>query len=1035
MNFPFFCGFFLSILLKSYHGVSMRKKIFLSVILGLFTFVITSSAFEYQGKTVTEQQIQSLSPQQLKQLKQLMPSGQDKVSTGDSQQQEIGKSKIEDSTNKLTEDALTGETDGTEKEDEKEDEKDAKFKKTASSIGSKIEQQYRQGYASTISSRLNQFGYDIFKSASMGPSSLAVPDSNYILGTGDQLLIRLWGSGLDAEYSATIDRQGSIQLPKIGVIPLAGVQLGSAESILLRAAQKYVQGININVTLTRLRSLEIFVVGAVKNPGLHLIPAFSTVFDGLLAAGGVKKSGTLRQIQLKRADKKSTFDIYDLLLKGDRGADKILHNRDVIFVPGIGKTAAIAGAVNNEGIFELTGKKSIKDIVEMAGGILPQAYGYRIYLRRFENNEMFVINDINTASMEEWKKIKIQNGDLVEITFSSSLLPNVVKLQGHVWAPDVFNFKNGMKLSQVLTSPGLLKPDAVTDFAIIDRYDINSSRSTPMQFPLSKVFTGEYDVLLQPFDTIKILSRAVIGIKENYSITGAVWKPGQYAYKPGLKLEDALAIAGGLKSEARTDRIEIKRKIKTRTKFETEYIEIDLTDNPGFNLQHKDMIMIPSLKDYFVNLEGHIHYPEKIQYYSGIKLSDVLISRDLPKPEDLLKPDALTDFGLIERYDAETTETRSIQFPLADVFQGKYDTVLQPFDKIKILSRKDFGIDENYSINGAVWKTGEFDFHKGLNLKDAVALAGGLKFGARKDNIEIARQIIQDNRIVTKFFLLNLDSDEKFLINPFDSIMIPMMKDAAFARKVKITGEVAYPGIYTVKQDEKLSDLIQRSGGFTEHAYFYGAKYTSEQAQMIQQQSINQMIDQLELSLIQVSSEMTQSALSPEDVQAAELSLKQTSGFVEKLKKIKAEGRISIHIADLASFKNSLYDFTLKPGDALHIPERPSFVSVVGSVYSPGSFLYEPSQPLKFYLSKSGGIAKTADEDHVYLLKANGEILSVSQSKGFFSDFEDTILMPGDTIVVPEDLDRVPYIKLIADIADIAFKIATTAGVAISLAL
>ncbi len=1012
----------------------MRKKILIIVSSVFFTFVAFSFAFEYQGQAITKQQVQNLPPGTLQQLKNTISSGSDKkVSVKGSQGEVSSKTKIEDTTNQLADDIQDREKDGTGADDGELEEDYEKTTKKLSSIGSIIEQMYRQGYASTLSRKLNQFGYGIFDSARTRPSSLAVPDSNYILGTGDQLLIRVWGSGLDAEYPALIDREGTIVLPKIGVIQLAGIKFGDVEPVLLKAARKYVQGINISVTLTKLRSLEIFVVGGVKNPGLHIVPAFSTVFDGLLAAGGVKKSGTLRQIQLKRENKKIFFDLYDLMLKGDREADKILENRDVIFVPGIGKTAAIAGAVNNEGIFELSGKNTINDIVSMAGGILPQAYGSRIYLRRFENNEIFVINDINTTSIDEWEKIKIQNGDLVELTFSSSELPSVVKLQGHVWAPDVFNFKKGMKLSQILISPELLKPDAVTDFAIIDRYDVKTARITPMQFPLSKVFTGEYDTLLQPFDTIKIFSRAAIGIQENFSITGAVWKPGQYKFKPGLKLRDALAIAGGIKSEARTDRIEIKRKIKTGTKFETESIELDLTDNPGFILKHKDRILIPSLKDYFVTLQGHIHYPETIQYYSGIKLSDVLISRDLAKPQDILKPDALTDFGLIERYDADTTETRSIQFPLADVFKGKYDTALQPFDKIKILSRKDFGIEEKYTIDGAVWKTGLFDFDPGLRLKDVIALAGGLKFGARKNNIEVARQIIQNDKIVTKYILLNLEKESDFMVQPYDSIRVPRLKDAAFARQVTITGEVAYPGTYTVKTGEKLSDLIRRAGGFTEFAYFHGAKYTSENARIIQQQSINKMIDQLELSVIQTSSEMTQSAISQEDVAAAELSNKQIQAFISKLKKIRAEGRVSIYLADLASFKNSLYNFALKPGDALHIPEKPSFVSVVGSVYTPGSFLYQPNQKLGLYLSKSGGVAKTGDEGYMYLLKANGEIISVSQRSGFNSGFENIILMPGDTIVVPEDLDRVQYLKLFASIADIVFKIAVTAGIAFAI--
>ncbi|MBT3387671.1 MAG: hypothetical protein HN417_07055 [Desulfobacula sp.] len=1022
----------------------MIKKIWIFLLVSLFVFVVPSMALEYQGQTITAQDIQnlppgtiqSLPPGTMEKVNQTISSEQNTLPAKEILQKETAAVKTEDTTNKLANESEPKEN---EPDKNKPDEIDADIKKLSQDAPdsvSIIEQQYRQGYSSTLSSNLKQFGYDFFTSAKMQQSSLAVPDPAYTLGTGDQLLIRLWGSNVDAEYAAIVDREGKINVPKIGMVHLAGVKYGDVESIILKEAEKYIQGINLSVSLTKLRSLEVYVVGAVNNPGLHIVPSFSTILDGLQMAGGVKKSGTLRQIKLNRAKKLiKILDVYDLLLKGNRGADEILQNKDVIFVPGIGKTAAVAGAVNNEGIFELAREKNVQDLLRMSGGLLPQAFGPRIYLRRFENNKNFIINDISSHSIKGWNKIGIQNGDLLELTFSSFLPPKVVRLEGHVWSPDVFQFKKGMKLSNILTSPALLKPDSITDFGLIYRYDAKTTRVTPMQFPLSKVFTGEYDARLYPFDKIQILSRANAGISENFSIIGAVWKPGEYEYRKGLKLKDALALSGGLMPEARTDRIEIARKIKTATKFETEYIKLDITKNYDFILKPDDKILIPKLEDYFVSLEGHVWFPKKMQYHTGMKLSDVLISKDLPKPEDIFKPDVLMAFGLIYRYNSKTTRTTAIRFPLANVFNGTHDEVLQPFDRIQVLSRKDLGIEEKFSITGSVWKEGEFEYQPGLRLKDALALAGGVKFGARTNKVEIARQSIKGNWMQTQYIVLNLNKDGDFILKPYDSVLIPGIKNASLVEKVTITGEVAYPGTYTIRQGEKVSDLIQRAGGFSEYAYFYGAKYTSQKARIIQQKSIDQMIEKLKLSIMQTTSGKAQTALDAEDVKAAELTGEATQSLLDQLTSIKAEGRISIKLADLISFKDSLYDFRLKHEDTIDIPSKPSFISVVGSVYSPGSFLYEPNQSLKFYLSKSGGIAKTADEDYMYVLKANGEIKSMSQNNGFFSKFVNTTLMPGDTIVVPENLERIGYLKLISDISDIVFKIATTAGVAVALSL
>jgi len=894
-----------------------------------------------------------------------------------------------------------------------------------------IEKQYRSAYSSPLASGLRQFGYDIFSSARVQPSGLAVPDENYLLGTGDNLLIRVWGGTVDAVYPAVVDREGIVNIPKIGPISVVGVKYGALESVIRNEAEKYIQGINISITLTKLRSLEIYVVGEVSNPGLHMLPSFSTIFDGLIYGGGVKKSGTLRNIKLYRdGDEKHPFDLYDLILKGNRKSDHMLQNKDVIFVEKIGKTAAVAGAVNNQGIFEIIGKRSIKELANLAGGILPQAFGDKIYLKRFDKNREFVFQDINIAkNPQAWNKIMVNNGDLLELDFMGSTLPYVVRLEGHVWKPDLFHYKSGMALSDILTSTDLLMPDTLMEFALIYRYNSDTTRTSPMRFPLSRVFSGNYNAPLEPYDKIVILSRESFGIKEKITLNGAVWKPGEYRFVPGLKLKDALALAGGVNDEARIDKIEVRRPVKTNEKFETQYIKLHLEKDGEFELKTSDTVFIPRFRDYVVRLEGNVWNEKVFKYHNGVRLSDILISKDLPKPEDLLKPGSLMEFGLIYRYDPDTTRTTAVRFPLSQVFSGTYDASLQPFDKVVVLSRDTLGIEEKISVEGAVWNGGEFIFQPGLRLADAVALAGGVKFGARTDRVEVARQIIVENSVETLYVALDLEKDANFMLQSSDAILIPLIKGASRITKVVISGEIKYPGTYAIRENEKISELIGRAGGFTENAYLYGAKYTSEEARKIQQQSIDKMLEKLKLSSLVASSEMAQ----VEDVKAAEAAENSLQEMINTLQGVRAEGRIAIKLSDIDVLRGTNNDFALQDGATLNIPSRPSFVSVVGSVYSPGSFLYEPGRKLDFYLDKSGGSSLSADEEHLYILKANGEIISMGQTQGIFSKIYNTVLVPGDTIVVPEDMERVPYIKKIGNISDILFKIATTAGVALAL--
>jgi polysaccharide biosynthesis/export protein len=718
---------------------------------------------------------------------------------------------------------------------------------------SRIEQRYRAGYGSSLTEEIRQFGYELFDAANTQPSMLAVPSADYAIGPGDKLRIRVWGSAGDAEFSGVVDRNGSINLPQIGVVSLAGAKFGQAESIIRREAEKYIRGINVNVYMEELRSLEVYVVGSVPRPGLQMVPAFSSVLDGILASGGVNRSGSLRSVALYRGGKLlREIDIYQLLLHGQRDFDISLENRDVIFVPRIGMTAAVAGAVKEESIFELKDERTLGELLELAGGIIPQSFIGRIHLRRYMENREFLIHDIDTDGDENWRDIPIMDGDLLEMQYLPFDMHSAVRLEGHVKLTDAFIYEEGLSLQDILTSSELLKPGAVTDFALLHRYDINTTRYLVQQFPLAKVFLGQF------------------------------------------------------------------------------------------------------------NLE------------------------------------------------------------------------LQPFDRIEILSLSDVGIHEEITIEGAVWRPGEIEFRPAMTLGDAVALAGGEKFGARINQVELSRQIIGGDKVTTTHFTLNLADHADFPLQPYDYILVPMTKDATLFKTVKISGEVRYPGTYRLGEGERVSDLIMRAGGFLPDAYFFGAKYTSRKARIIQQQSIDKLIDELEIrSQLNLSHE-AQTAASKEAMEAVKAGQQPMRLLLEKMRTIRAEGRVAIKLADLGSFRGSDFDFELENGDTLDIPKRPNFVAAVGSVYSPSAYLHEPNKTLAYYLDKSGGPTKSADVKHTYVLRANGEVISKMQGSRLFSRFESNKLMPGDTIVVPENLDRVPYMRMVSEIADILFKIATTAGIALA---
>ena len=708
-----------------------------------------------------------------------------------------------------------------------------------------LELQYRNHFQSDLATELNQFGYNLFSTAStVVPQSIA-PNEDYIVSPGDQLRIRLWGASVDTEYVATVAVDGTLNIPKIGVISVAGEQLGQLKGRLKNEALKYMQGISL--TLEKLHSVEIYVVGEVARPGLHVVPAFSTMFKGLQISGGVKKSGTLRQVQLYRGGKKvADFDLYDLVLHGNRAADKILQNQDVIFVPQIGDTVAVAGAVKQPGIYELSTEKSFSQLIDHAGGYLPNAYLNNRYVKRYQADNKFQVKSLGTAD-----SILMLPGDLLEVPFA---------------------------------------PQA----------------------------------------------------EQTVEVAGAVWRPETYAFTSGMEVEDLLTMAGGIK--------------------EHEFV---------------------------------------------------------------------TDGAYLYRYVPAVMQYEVIRLDLTSAGQGR-TVELHPFDKLELLSRNDYDYEEPVRVAGAVRKPGEYVWRKSMTVRDLVDLAGNTVFGARLDRVEVTQVIIEKGISTTRHQLIDLEKQGGFKLQPYDFVNVPKVAKATQMPTVMIEGEVLYPGRYSIEEGERLSDVIRRAGGFTGKAYFYGARFTSERAREIQQANINKMINRLQLDVQRAVSEAGQLAASKEGVAAAELGGQAASNLISELKKIKADGRISLRLAPLNDFAMSAHDFELQDGDVLFVPKKPGFVAVVGSVYSPNSFVYETNMDIGDYLQLSGGPTKDADTDHIYVQKANGEVVS-AQQKGMFSSFYDQELMPGDTVVVLENLDRIPTLRLFKDLTEIVFRIATSAGIAFAI--
>jgi protein involved in polysaccharide export with SLBB domain len=317
----------------------------------------------------------------------------------------------------------------------------------------------------TTGQMLPLFGADFFENLNNSNAQYArspVGD-DYVLGAGDQLLIRIWGS-TSAETTVNIDRQGAISIPKLGTLRLAGVKAGQVDAVVKAFFSKYYKDIEVSVALGKLRKITVFVVGQSRNPGSYALSSQSTLTSALFASGGPSAGGSIRRVQLKRQGQNvAEFDLYDFLGKGDKSADIKLQDGDVLFYPRAAGFMAFLGKVNNPSVYEIkagtnsnTPKEALSDYLNLAGGLPVTADPRRATLERMESGteQPRRVQDITLT--DAGLQIQIKNGDVVTVSAIVPELANAITLRGAVAQPSRMAWRAGMRISDVISKKSLL---------------------------------------------------------------------------------------------------------------------------------------------------------------------------------------------------------------------------------------------------------------------------------------------------------------------------------------------------------------------------------------------------------------------------------------------------------------------------------------------------------------------------------------------------------------------------------------------------
>lgn len=611
----------------------------------------------------------------------------------------------------------------------------------------------------------NIFGYNFFNNSkiSFEPSvNIAVPQ-NYQIGPGDEIMVDLWGAS-EITYKATVNNRGSIKIPGIGFIYINGFTLESASKKILSKLKRKHAGIgasknsynkiNTNVTVSKIRTVQVNIIGEVKVPGTYSLNSLSTVLNALYIAGGPTKMGTFRNVKLIRKDEVvAILDIYEYLLYGTQKDNLKLQDQDVLLIEPYNNLVSVEGAVKRPGIYELKDNQTLSDLVLYFGGFTPKAYTDLLILERLNGNK----KEIKEVKFNNLNKFLLKAGDKLIIQETLDIFNNKISIEGEVYRPGNFELKENMSLKEALEKAEGVTPEAFLERGLLVRTIDNTSKEN-IPFSINDILLENTKIVLKPNDQIKIFNKDELREKRQITVNGAVNKPGILNFVDKLEIEDVIALSGGLQEGADPNVIIVSRRLKdgnfsTLSEVFTISSEINLSINNGepFYLKPYDQINVRFLKGYSkqkrVSVSGQVNY----------KGAYVLKDKNERISDLVYRAGGLTDYAYVKG---------------ATLFRLVGKTAIQ--NLIYNVDDKDISIDKLKQFSNS-----------------------------NKTSIGIDLEKI----------LKNPGSRIDLILQEGDQLVIPEIKQT-----IQVSGEVLVPSLVQYNKRNRLKHYVNNSGGFTNSA-------------------------------------------------------------------------------------------------------------------------------------------------------------------------------------------------------------------------
>jgi protein involved in polysaccharide export with SLBB domain len=588
-----------------------------------------------------------------------------------------------------------------------------------------------------------RFGMEIFRNGTRErdaiPMDLPVgPD--YVVGPGDGLAINLWG-GVSQRLVRLVDREGRISLPEAGPLLVSGRTLGEVQESVQRVLRTQFREISVDVSLSRLRTIRVYVVGEVAEPGAYDISSLSSPLNALFAAGGITPRGSLRNLKHYRGTQLiEEVDAYELLLHGVGSELKRLENGDSLLIPPMGGQVTVSGMVRRPAVYELRGESSLADVLDLAGGILPAAALQHIELQRLKAHEkrtMLTLNlspdSTSAAVAEQLSSFKIQDGDEIHIFPIAPYNQQAIYLQGHVLRPGRYSYHDGMRLTDLVASYSDLLPEPAGHYGEIVRLNPPDFRPSVESFDLAAALADPASSpRLQPLDTVRVFSRYDFEPAPTVWVGGDVRAAGQYRTSGQARLRDAIYLAGGISPDAGLESAQLFRTQPDGTmKIFSVNLGHALAGNATDNLllEPRDRVLVhrnsARVDPPTVYVKGEVAKPGRYPLTTNMHVEDLVrTAGGLKRSADPAKAD-LTHYAVGNLPD---TSSENVPIELATALSGSGTDNLQLRDGDVLTIRQTPGwndVSASATVRGEVLHAGSYGIRPGERLSSLLERAGG----------------------------------------------------------------------------------------------------------------------------------------------------------------------------------------------------------------------------------------------------------------------------------------------------------------------